>query len=214
MSFFDIYLVDPLGPQLWLPVNPEIVSIQTEKRFETVDFLNLGEVDFPSGEKIQTVEFSSFFPIEYDSSYCQYSDIPGPADAFEQLTAWTKVDTPVRLIIGSTTINMLVLISASKGEHRGGEPSDIYYDLTCRSWREVKIVTSSTSSTSDTSARPDFKTVPAIYVTKAGDTLTSIAKNYFDSLSYYSQIYDLNQTVIGPNPLQQLTAGIELVMPK
>jgi len=59
----DFYLIDEsTGTLLHLPVNPEEVTINREKLYETVELLNLGEVDFPKGEKLKEISFSSFFP--------------------------------------------------------------------------------------------------------------------------------------------------------
>ncbi|MEM3453456.1 MAG: hypothetical protein QW835_07540, partial [Candidatus Hadarchaeum sp.] len=99
----DFYLIDPAGPTLHLPVNPiGDITIRREKQYETVNIINIGEVDFPTGEKLKEISFSSFFPAEYDPSYCRYPDLPDPQEAMNQLTAWTASKKPVRLIITET----------------------------------------------------------------------------------------------------------------
>jgi LysM repeat protein len=215
----DIYLLDPDGPELWIPVNPEEITVRADKRLETVDFLNQGEVDFAAGERIREISFNSFFPVEYDASYCRYPDIPVPLEAFEQLEKWTKSSKPVRLIISTTSINTLVMISAVQGQHRGGEPGDIYYELTCRTWRSVRIVTSTGAtapeSAAPASSRPDLKPIPKVYIVKSGDTLSGIAKRELGSSSKWQSIYaiDENKKIIGPNP-NLIRTGQRLVMPQ
>jgi len=138
----DFFLIDPAGPQLQLPVNPiSDVIIKREKQYETVNIINIGEVDFASGEKIKEITFSSFFPKDYDESYCNYPDIPDPQEAMNQLTAWTVSEKPVRLIITDTNINVLVLLAVHNTTIKGGEPGDVYYELVCRTWREIKVRT-------------------------------------------------------------------------
>ena len=137
----DFYLIDPAGPQLHIPVNPGEVKIRREKSYETVNIINLGEIDFPHGEKIKEITFSSFFPKHYDPSYCRYIDIPDPQEAMNKLTAWTMSKKPVRLIITETIVNVLVLVSVHDTTFKGGEPGDVYFDITCRTWREIKVRT-------------------------------------------------------------------------
>ncbi len=214
----DIFLIDPAGGQLRLPVNPIEIQIRCEKNFETVNILNIGEIDFPNGEKVKEITFSSFLPAEYDSSYCRYPDIPDPQEAMNQLTAWTMGSKPVRLLITDTPINVLVQISAHTSMFKGGEPGDIYYDLTCRTWREVKVRTTAEQFKPVNSAgvaaipRPDLKPVPKVYVVKPGDSLWKIAKLQLGNGSKYSAIYDANKAVIGPD-LNKIIPGMKLVMP-
>lgn len=216
----DFYLLDPAGPQLHLPVNPEEVTIRREKRYETVEIVNLGEVDFPTGEKLTEISFSSFFPAEYDPSYCRYPDLPDPQEAMQQLTAWMISRKPVRLIITETVHNVLVLVTAHTTNYKGGEPGDVYYELTCRLWREVKVRTAAEIAAPTAASpgiaqqrpRPDVKPVPKVYVVKPGDSLWKIAKFQLGSGSKYSAIYAANKAVIGPDP-NKIYPGMKLVIP-
>lgn len=214
----DIYLIDPAGPTLHLPVNPSEVTIRREKQIETVNIINLGEVDFTTGEKLKEISFSSFFPAEYDPSYCRYPDLPDPQEAMDLLTKWTQEKDPVRLIITGTAVNVLVLVTAHTSYFRGGEPGDVYYDLTLRTWREVKVRTAAEAATvvvagvSTQGSRPDTKPVPKVYIVKPGDSLWKIAKLQLGDGSKYKAIYDANKAVIGPDP-NLIKPGMKLVMP-
>jgi len=216
----DFYLIDPAGPQLHLPVNPGEVTIRREKQYETVNIINLGEVDFATGEKLKEISFSSFFPRDYDPSYCQYAYIPHPQDAMNQLTTWTASKKPVRLLITETEVNVLVLVTAHTSYFRGGEPGDVYFDLTCRTWREVKVRTVSEGqkvtapAVSQQRPRTDTKPVPKVYVVKPGDSLWKIAKLQLGSGSKWSQIYQIadNRKTIGPNP-NLIFPGQKLILP-
>ncbi|GBF35491.1 phage-like element PBSX protein xkdP [Desulfocucumis palustris] len=215
----DFILSDPEGPELQLPVNPEEVTIRREKQYETVDIINLGEIDFPTGEKVKDITFSSFFPMEYDPSFCRYSDLPDPQQAMNRLTAWMISRKPVRLNITGTIINVPVLISAHTSVFKGGYPGDVYYDLTCRTWREIKVRTAaeaaaSLSSTGGLKAqRQDLKPVAGEYKVKSGDTLWAIAKLNYGDGSRWKDIYSNNKKIIGPDP-DLIYPGMKLVMPK
>lgn len=214
----DFYLIDPAGTELHLPVNPEEVNIRREKAIDTVNIINIGEVDFPVGEKVKEVTFSSFFPAEYDSSYCRYPDIPDPQEAMNQLTAWTVGKKPVRLLITDTIINVLVLVTAHTTTFKGGEPGDVYFELTCRTWREVKVRTAAEAAAPAMSPgvasepRPDVKPVPALYAVKLGDSLWAIAKLQYGNGGRWKDIYDINKDTIGP-AADLILPGQKLVMP-
>ncbi|SCW43952.1 LysM domain-containing protein [Paenibacillus tianmuensis] len=201
--------MDPTGTKLQFPVNPQEVSIRREKKFETVNILSLGEIDFPQGEKVKEITFSSFFPKEYDMSYCRYEPVPDPQIAMNQLNTWMVDKKPVQLIITDTAVNVFVLVSSHVSTFRGGEPGDVYFDLTCRTWREVKIRTASDTSSSQ---RTDLKPVPKTYVVKSDDSLWKIAKLNLGSGSRMDEIYALNKALIGPDP-NKIFPGQQLVMP-
>lgn len=218
----DFYLIEQDGPTLRFPVNPQELTIQREKLFETVNIMSLGEVDFPNpGEKVQEITFSSFFPVEYDSSYCQYASIPDPEEAMAQLEKWAKGQKPVRFIIGGTKINILVTVTANPMIIRGGEPGDIYFDLTLRTWREVKVRTAAELKTTEAvtvtttpvmTARPDLKPAPKTYTVKSGDSLWAIAQRELGNGSRWGEIYELNKDAIGKKP-ELIYSGTELRMP-
>lgn len=215
----DIYLIDPAGPQLRLPINPSEVNIRREKQYDTVNIMNIGEIDFAQGEKVKEITFSAFFSKDYDPSYCRYPDLPEPQGAMNQLTAWMMSKKPIRLIITGTIINALVLLAAHNSIFKGGEPGDVYYDLVCRTWREVKVRTTAEAAAgtggvtkSAGRSRADTKTVPKVYTVRAGDSLWKIAKAQLGDGSKYRVIYESNKKIIGPDP-SLIKPGQKLVIP-
>lgn len=213
----DIFLTDPAGGELHFPVNPEEIQIRTEKQLETVNIIQLGEIDLPSQEKVKEITFSSFFPKEYDSSFCRYTNIPDPGQAMARLMAWTTGGSAIRLLITGTPINGLVLVSAYNSTFKGGEPGDIYFDLTCRTWRDIKVKTAAgpllySGSAAPTSNRPDEKPVPKKYTVKPGDSLWKIAQMQYGNAAKLNDIYEINQGIIGKDK-NLIRPGMELIMP-
>jgi len=216
----DIYLIDPAGPQLHLPVNPiGDITIRREKGIETTEIINLGEIDFPKGDKIKEISFSSFFPKEYDPSYCRYANLPDPQEAMNQLTTWMMKKGPIRLIITDTIVNVLVLVAAHDTTFKGGEPFDVHYDLRCRTWREIKVRTAAEAAApadpggvAVSEPRTDLKPVPAKIEVKPGDSLWAIAKLQLGDGGRWRDIYEANKDTIGPDPTV-ISAGMQLVMP-
>lgn len=219
----DIMLIDPAGSELRFPVNPGEITIKREKNYETANIINLGEIDFPHGEKVKEITFSSFFPADYDASFCSFSNIPDPQQAMNQLTAWTEGAKPVRLIITDTIINTLVLVSSHTSIFKGGEPGDIYFDLALRTWREVKVRTAAetTGQVANTgnvgqtvkpsANRPDLKPVPKTYTVKAGDSLFKIAKLELGNGAKWQDVYAKNSSLIGKKP-ELIRPGMKLVL--
>ncbi|GIO40391.1 LysM peptidoglycan-binding domain-containing protein [Paenibacillus apis] len=211
----EIHFVDGNGADFHLPVNPEEIRITRDKALETILILSLGEFDLPAGERVKEIAFSSFFPAVYDSGYCNYSNLPDPQEAMNRLTRMMNDKKPVRLIITDTAINVLVMLSAHHSTFRGGEPGDVYFDVTARTWRDMKVHTlnSAGSGTSSTdSSRTDTKPKAKTYTVKSGDSLSKIAKLELGSSAKWQQIYSLNKGTIGSDP-NKLKPGQKLVLP-
>lgn len=210
----DFYFIEPDGSKFHLPVNPEEVGIMRGKGLETVQIIGKGEVDFPSGQKVREIAFSSFFPKFYDASYCKYTELPEPQTAMNRFTTWMNAKTPVRLLISETAVNILVLISAHNSTFKGGEPGDVYYELKCRTWTNVRVrsVNSGESAAGSGQRRNDVKPVPKTYTVKAGDSLWLIAKLVYGNGQRWKDIYERNRKLIGPSP-DLILPGQKLVMP-
>ena len=145
----DVYLIDANKGNYTFrfPVNPlDNISIQKEKRFDTFDIIDFGEVDLSKkGEKIVEVSFNTLFPKTYDHSYCRYQAIPIPNDAIKLLEYWKDIEEPVRLIITDFDYNDLVYVSKFSYEEKSGEIGDKYISITFRKYRELKIETINSS---------------------------------------------------------------------
>lgn len=210
----EIHLIDGAGNDFYFPVNPDDITISRGKALETVNILSLGEYDFPAGEKVKEIAFSSFFPAVYDPGYCNYENLPDPQEVMNQLTTKMNSKSPVRLIISGTAVNVLVMIAAHNSSFKGGEPGDVYFDLTARTWREMKVHTAASAGASaKKSTRPDTKKPAKTYVVKSGDTLSKIAKLELGDSSKWQQIYNANQKMIGKDP-NKIKPGQKLVMPQ
>ncbi|BFH63902.1 LysM peptidoglycan-binding domain-containing protein [Paenibacillus azoreducens] len=213
----EIHLKDSSGTDLYFPVNPEEITIKREKGIETVNILSFGEFDFPIGEKAKEISFASFFPLNYDESYCNYKKIPDPRKAMNILNTMIQRKEPVRLVMTTIEVNLLVLVSGHVTNIRGGETGDIYFELNLRTWRapkvHVKAAASKTSkSKSGKTSRPDTKKKPKTYVVKSGDNLTKIAKLELGNSGKWQAIYNLNKKTIGKDP-NKIKPGMKLVMP-
>ena len=136
------------GTNLQLPVNPEKIKMKWDRKIETVNILNIGEIDFTTGDKLKEISFSSFFPAEYVPTYCITADIPTPSSAHSVMSAWKSrfaypikgLADPIQLIItGAQDINMNCIMSSYSSDEHGGEPGDVYYSVSFREWKTIAI---------------------------------------------------------------------------
>ncbi|OWA34365.1 terminase [Saccharibacillus sp. O16] len=209
----EIYLFYGKKKYFHFPVNPEEIRFTRSKGYETVNMLQHGEFDFPQGDKIKEISFSSFFPKEYDPSYCRFTKIPDPMAAVNVLNRFLVSAEPVRLVISHTGINVPVYLITYESSFRGGEPGDIYFDLTFRTWRDAKLQSRSDGAVKAAGRRTSLKVANKTYIVKDGDSLSKIAKLELGSSAKWESLYALNKGVIGPSP-QVVKAGQKLVMPK
>ncbi|WP_127506939.1 LysM peptidoglycan-binding domain-containing protein [Paenibacillus humicus] len=215
----EIYLKFNNGAEsLWLPVNPERIGATSAGAFEDVPILNFGEYTVPSAPKRTTYTLSSFFPRDYNASYCNYIDLQRPWDIVKTLLRWQASGKPCRFIVTGTPINVAVTIRTFEYEERAGEPGDVYYTLELKEYAFISLPKKSdapatkAAAITTSAARPSTKTAPATYTVKSGDTLSKIAARTLGSADKWRAIYDKNKAVIGANP-NALKPGMKLVLP-
>ncbi|KHF35864.1 LysM domain/BON superfamily protein [Paenibacillus sp. P1XP2] len=213
-------LIDGRGKRFTFPVNPEEVTISRQKGYDTTMILSSGEFDFAQGDRVKEISFASFFPKEYNNSFCQVSqdEFMDPQTAMNKLNDFLAMKMPLRFVISETVVNVLVFVVSHNSTFRGGEPGDVYFDITLRTWRELKAAKlaggnqGKSSSTVNKKARVDLKEKSKTYVVKPGDSLSKIAKLELGNSSVWNKIYQLNKKVIGSNP-NAIKPGQKLVLP-
>ncbi|MDR0268366.1 LysM peptidoglycan-binding domain-containing protein [Paenibacillus sp.] len=216
----EFVLANGKGEKFLFPVNPEEITISRQKGFDTVNILSSGEFDFPQGDKVKEISFASFFPKEFNESFCRgkKEDLPNPQTAMNKLNEFLALKTPLRFIISETAVNVPVFVSSHQSTFRGGEPGDVYFEITLRTWRELKVAkiagasSGKTAVTANKNPRVDMKAKNKTYTVKPGDSLSKIAKLELGSSSEWNRIYKLNQKMIGSNP-NAIKPGQKLVLP-
>ena len=137
----DVYIKnEKINETFHFPVNPlNEISNKKNRRFETVEIIDIGEVDvFKKGKNLDPLNFSTLFPKEYDS-FCRYKDIPDPKSSVEKIEKWMFQEEPLRLIITDFDYNDLVNISEFEHKEVSGEKGDRYITIGFRPYRELKI---------------------------------------------------------------------------
>lgn len=200
---------------LQLPVNPASLKISGSHGMQDIDVNGIGEYTVIGDPKLNEYSFSSFFPRDYNSTYCEYIDIPDPWAAAATLEEWRDSRRPIRLTVTGTPINTPVTIrSFSYDVERGGSPGDLYFDLTLKEYVFIDFsrLRIGSGSSSSGSSRPDDTEQPKSHTVAAGDSLWKIAQRVYGDGSKYAAIYEANKSKIGKDP-SRISVGMELILP-
>jgi len=211
---------------LWLPVNPESISVSSTHGYEDIEVSNIGEYTLLGNNRLKEISISSLFPRDYHPSYCNYSNLRAPWECAAQIEEWQRSGKPIRFIMTGTPVNLAVTIRSFEYEERGGEPGDIYYKLQMKEHVFIAMSKKSEPTTVSGSAtvvmpkllasaqRPVTVKKVTTYTVKSGDSLFKIAAkaDVYGRGDDWRKIYNANKKAIGANP-NTLKLGIKLVIP-
>lgn len=221
----QFWLKDRNDKYLRLPVNPPEISLDSPFGLERLEIAGLGEVSIPGFRGLQSVSFESFFPRDYNETYCEYPNFPSPQEWVTQLEGWRNTRQNIRLIITGTNISMPCYIeSLQLMPERAGHVGDIYYNITFTQ-HQLPVVrkkgenrpsasnaVGKASGTNNTVRPSEKKESPKVYVVKKGDTLYQIAKRMYGKGADWQKLYNANKKVIGANA-NLIKPGQKLVIP-
>lgn len=213
----QFWLKDRNNKYLRLPVNPAELQLTSPFGINRVNIASLGEITIPGERELEEVSFSSFFPRDYNPTYCEYNGFPSPKEWVKQIKDWRDTRKNIRLIVSGTDISFPCLVPTFDIQpERAGHVGDIYYSISFTEFRAPtvrKLEEKKGAQVVVASKRPTQPTSkPKPYTVKKNDTLSSIAKYYYGSSSKYPTIYNANKAVIGKNP-HLILPGQKLVIP-
>lgn len=210
--------------KLCLPVNPESIEVSSPFAHTDINVVQLGEFTVIGDRGLKEFSFSSFFPRDYNPTYCEYAEFPAPHECLETLERWRDTRKPIRFIVTGTRINYAVTIrDLSYDVERAGNPGDIYYALSLKEFQflrlrqevDVKKKTPVKSKRPPVVNKGSSTAKSSTYVVQAGDSLSKIAgrKETLGNANEWRKIYEANRKVIGANP-NMLKIGTKLVIPR
>jgi LysM repeat protein len=212
------------GKYYVIPVLPEKIEYaEGDKQAQTVNIIDLGDVDFLSGTALDSMGWSSFFPGRYDAGYVSLASPLKPNSYKDLFKGWKDNGTPLRVISPEAGISQPVYLASFNWDLRGFE-GDIYYVVNFKERRTIKPVQLTVNGTKPTpkpaATTPAKRTAvpkppaPKYYIVVSGDYLTKIAKKYGIS-DWRNKLYLPNKAPNGPlgsNP-SLLYPGQKLKLP-
>lgn len=210
--------------KLRLPVHPESLAVSSPFSNADINVVQLGQFTVIGDRGLKEFSFSSFFPRDYNPTYCEYANFPTPRECLETIERWRDTRRPIRFIVTNTAVNYAVTVRDFSYEvERAGSPGDIYFSLSLSEFQflHLRQEIDVTKKTPATSNRPPVinkgtsTAKSATYVVKSGDSLSKIAgrKEVLGSANDWRKIYDANKKTIGANP-NVLKIGTKLVIPR
>lgn len=207
------------GSRIRIPVVPAEYTVTSEQDNTSVTVCNLGEVTLRGKRKLQQISFSSFFPRQYDSGYCDVRS-KSPITMVKKVEKMKRAGS-VKLIITGVLSMKVTIESFEWGENDG--TGDISYTLSMKEYRTVSIPASvlvkeqpaqpaAAGSDGGTSGRDQPETTGTqSYTVKSGDSLSAIARKLTGSTNWQT-IYEQNKAAIGSNP-NMIKPGQVLTIP-
>jgi LysM repeat protein len=195
------------GKYYKIPVLPEEIAYSFGDALkDSVTVIDLGTVDFHSGNDLDSMGWSSFFPARYDAGYCTTSKLLTTLEYKDLFERWKSTGARLQLICPAAGINEPMVLYSFKAVFKGAE-MDLYYQVEFKKKRTIKpvkvdlgAIMSKAKSKKDPKNResiPD-KEKPGTYTVKSGDTLTRIAKVY--GITPWKILYEKNKNTIGTDP--------------
>lgn len=199
----DIYLTDPHGNRIRLPVVPERVSAGTAVRMVTYELVKLGTVQLPRGREPAVISWEAFLPGAARQGLPLLRKWAPPAEILDWWQRWRNNETRLRLLVTETPIHLDVFISRLNHNWQG---LDCFYTIELTEYRQIAVYTEaewrSGAAQAQAGAAPvrPPKPAPATYTVQAGDSLWVIARRFLGSGARWREIWELNRPVIGPDP--------------
>lgn len=125
-----------------IPVNPSELRVSHPTVDKTAEIAGIGEVVIPQKPGLREVSWESFFPGTDLDPYT--TDFRAPRTLCRLLENAWRLRTKCRLIVARSLdydTNMACVISDFSFEDRGGEPGDIYYQITLKEYRDYSAQT-------------------------------------------------------------------------
>lgn len=201
------------GTRIALPLPPESVKCKAETKFITYNIIDVGEVKLPNGEKLTKFSWSGRLPGASMKHMRMVSsaDWRSPKEIQSIFSVWRNKGKKLRLLITGTTINHDVYLENYSVDN--SKLDTVEYSISFAVAKDIKVYTTAElnieeaaqvpQTTNDRPASSEAATETpqkTTYTVKPGDSLWAISKKLLGSGARYSELYELNKSIIGSNP--------------
>lgn len=133
------------------PVSPANFEIANPYNNQTVNIINLGDVNLLGKRGLRTIEFKSFFPAQA-YTFVQTMSLSGPYDYVNQIRQMAESGNACHLTITGTDVSMPVTIEDfSYGERDSS--GDVYFSISLKEYRYIMPTSSATNDTTALKSR-------------------------------------------------------------
>ena len=197
--------------KLKIPVLPESYKVTDNSGNTSATVADLGEITILQGRKAKTVSFSSIFPI-YTFSGASLLKPKAPIEYVKKFEKFINNNSIITFVLARKDskypgFSMNVTVEKFDWTEEGEDSGTIQYNITIKEYRAVTVnkikpkkgsnKNSSKVSSSKNKKRASTKSNgKKAYTIKKHDTLWAIAKKYLGKGSRYTEIYNLNKSVI------------------
>lgn len=216
----DLWMTEKeTGARIALSLLPDDVKEKASTNTISYNFISVGEVKLPSGQKLRQFSWSGTFPGKNNSvmPFVKKQHWKSPKELINIFETWRKNGTGVILMLTETPLNCEVFLSSFEHTFSGGT-GDVKYSVTFVERKPITVYTVSeapreiekndnniNSKDRPPSQTPDTRTVTnssqtRTYTVKKGDSLWNIAQKFLGKGSRWQEIYKLNKDVVGSDP--------------
>ena len=205
---YDFFFDTPYG-LVTFPITPGELNMTNGTNNEVVNLINEGDVNILKSPKLKEITFEARFPMRKYPYSREVKDITFYMNIFEKLMENKK---PFTFIVARQTSNdkqtwsTNITVSLESYEHKesADEGDDVLITFELKQYKDyviktIKIPTvdkpvaqSPTENRGVGNKDTDSKT----YIVKPGDCLWNIAKKELNNGARWTEIYELNKTVI------------------
>lgn len=176
------------GKRLLIPVNPDEIEIKYPSNNKDYDVLGIGQIVVQRKPALKEVSWECFFPSSRTDPYVN-AGAKQPKTYVDCIEKAMTDKQPGRLIItrsGLFDTNMRCIIDDFKTTDKGGEPGDIYYEITFREYRSyapqtVQIITTEQNTGQGAEATAETERPVETPVLRVGASVIANGKYWYDS---------------------------------
>lgn len=207
---YDFFFKTPFG-LVTFPITPPSLKITSGSKNKVITLISEGDVNILKSPTLVEVEFEARFPIR---KYPYSREVQGFQTYFDIFKKLKEEKKPFDFIVARATparvptwdTNMSVSLEEFSMNEDADNGDDILITFKLKQYKEygVKTINTNISNTNVTStstaqvprSTTSKDTSQQTYVVKTGDTLSLIAKRFYDDTSKWQVIYNANKSAI------------------